>query len=116
MSLRKTDHGLMVFADPAADGAILEVKTLCCVHCGGHFPAKAPKDPQARFFTAEEARERQAAGKTLRGFCTRCCGPVCGPGCAECVPVEQYLENLEKGREENFRPLIVGIPNVLGDK
>lgn len=88
MALRQTEGGLLVFHDPEADRPILEVKTLQCVHCGGHFPV-CP-----------------GSGR-VRGFCQRCCGPVCGPGCAECVPTDLLLENLERGRPEGFRPVVV---------
>lgn len=85
------DNGLMTFVDPGADRPILEVKTLQCVHCGGHFPCQP------------------GSGK-IRGFCMNCNGPVCGPGCAECVPVEQLLENYEQNRPENFRPTMGAVP------
>lgn len=84
MTLR--DNGLMTLIDPGADAPLMEMKTLMCVHCGGHFPVKP-------------------GSGNVRGFCTSCSGPVCGPGCAKCVPLEQYLENLEKGRQEDFRPI-----------
>jgi hypothetical protein len=31
----------------------------------------------------------------------------CGRGCAACVPLEQYLENVEKGRPADYRPVVV---------
>lgn len=80
------DHGLITIVDPGADKPLLEQKMLQCVHCGGQFP------------------HQPGSGK-IRGFCMNCNGPVCGPGCAECVPVEQYLSNLENGREANFKPV-----------
>jgi len=58
------------------DGKVHEADMLQCVHCGGHFPIKA------------------GSGIT-RGFCTRCNGPVCGRACAECVPLEKWLEQRE---------------------
>jgi hypothetical protein len=57
---------------------IKEVETRKCVHCGGHFHVSP------------------GSGR-IRGWCVNCAGPVCGPQCAECVPEEQLLENLEKG-------------------
>lgn len=86
--LRKTEHGLIVIADPSSDRPLLEVKTVQCVHCGGHWIP------------------RPGSG-TVRGWCQSCAGPVCGPGCSDCVPVEQYLENMEKGMPADFRPIVV---------
>lgn len=51
--------------------------TLQCVHCGGHWV------PQ------------KGSGK-VRGFCRRCMGPVCGPQCAVCTPLEKWLDHVEK--------------------
>lgn len=81
------DAGLIIVSDPGADKPILEIGTVQCVHCGCHYPV------------------RPGSGK-IRGFCMRCNGPICGPGCAECVPTEQMLENIEKGRPLNYRPII----------
>ena len=38
-------------------------------------------------------------------FCGECNGHVCGPGCPSQVPFEQWLENMEHGRELDFRPI-----------
>lgn len=113
MRLNKTDHGLITIVDPGSDTPVLEVRMLSCRHCGGQFPAKPMKDVLARFYTAEEARQRQAKGKTLRGWCMSCQGPICGPGCAECVPLEQYLENMEQGRPDSFRPVVASVPREI---
>jgi len=86
--LRCTDHGLATWTDPGSDKPILEKRTVQCVHCGGHF---IPEPGSGR----------------VRGFCFQCAGPICGPGCVECVPTDVYLENLEKGRPPDFRPIIV---------
>lgn len=91
MGLRKTEAGLIVVSDPGSDKPMLEAKTLQCVHCGGHWIP------------------RPGSG-ILRGFCMNCSGPICGPGCAKCVPTEQYLENMEKGRPIDFRPIIASVP------
>lgn len=41
-----------------------------------------------------------------------CSKVTCGQEkCLECVPLEQYLENVEKGRAENFRPIIGAVPS-----
>ena len=86
--LRKRYHGLIVESDPGADRAVSEVPTLQCGHCGGHFEV------------------RPGSGK-VRGWCMNCARPVCGPGCEACVPVEQMLENMERGRPLDFKPIIV---------
>ncbi len=86
--LRKTEHGRATWMDPGADRPLLEIKTVMCCHCGGHF------------------QPEPGSGK-IRGFCFTCMGPICGPGCQECVPLEQYLSNLEAGRDPSFRPIIV---------
>lgn len=87
MAKLRRDAGYAVLIDPGADKPILETKTLQCKHCGGHFVP------------------RPGSG-IVRGFCMNCNGPICGPGCAECVPTEVLLENYEKGRPENYRPIV----------
>lgn len=89
--LRNTDSGLIVVSDPGADRPLAEVMTLQCAHCGGHW---VPQPGSGR----------------IRGFCQRCCGPVCGPGCAACVPLEQLLENYEQGRPLDYRPIVASVP------
>ena len=43
-----------------------------------------------------------APGKTKgRGWCGNCMGYVCGQSCANCVPWERQLENIEAGLPEN---------------
>jgi hypothetical protein len=81
------EAGRITLSDPEKDKPLLEVATLQCCHCGKHW---AP---------------RPGSG-IIRGFCTRCMGPVCGPGCAKCVSIEQELENMEKGRPLDYRPII----------
>jgi len=73
-------------------GEIIEAATLQCVHCGGHWQVQP------------------GSGK-LRGFCFRCNGPVCGPGCAECVPMEAMLEIMEGTR--NPTSVSVAVPSKL---
>lgn len=80
------EAGLITVVDPGKDKPILEVATLQCVHCGKHW---VPKPGSRR----------------IRGTCGRCHGPICGPGCIECVPKEQQLENMEQGRPMRFRPI-----------
>lgn len=82
--------GFATFCDPGADRPLLELGTAQCCHCGGHFPI------------------RPGSG-TIRGFCQQCNGPVCGRSCEMCVPTEQLLENMEKGRAWDFRPIVVGV-------
>lgn len=72
------EAGLATFTELGADRPALEIPTARCCHCGGHFPI------------------RPGSGH-VRGWCQNCMGPVCGPSCDACVPVDQYLENLERG-------------------
>ena len=88
VGLRRTEYGLVTLIDPGADKPLAELPTLCCVHCGGHW------------------LPRPGSGN-VRGWCGNCAGPVCGPGCAACVPAEVLLENIEEGRPLDFRPVIV---------
>lgn len=71
------ENGLITVFDAAGDVAS-EIPMLQCVHCGSHFP-------------------RQPGSGKVRGWCVRCHGPICGPGCAACVPYEQQIENIEAG-------------------
>lgn len=101
------EAGLITISDPGVDRPTLEIMTVQCVHCGGHFPLKPPKLIVERL-TVLEAQFYEELGRKVRGFCQRCNGYVCGPGCAKCVPTEQLLENYEKGRAEDFRPIVSG--------
>jgi hypothetical protein len=51
--------------------------TLMCVHCGTHWVP------------------RKGSG-IVRGWCMSCSGPVCGPRCRVCVPMEKMLDLAEK--------------------
>ena len=79
--------GYTILSDPIE--GIIEADTLQCVHCGCHWQV----NPGSR---------------KIRGFCPTCIGPICGPNCVKCVPVEQRLENMEAGRPIEFRPIIIG--------
>lgn len=60
---------------------------------------------------------QKGSGK-LRGFCQQCMGFVCGPQCAECVPIERRIENMEAGRPENTpAPVKILVPSgaIWGD-
>lgn len=80
------ESGYLVVMDPGSDKPILETATVQCVHCGGHW---VPQPGSGR----------------VRGFCTNCNGPICGPSCQQCVPAEQLLENLERGVCASHRPI-----------
>lgn len=84
------ESGRIIVSEPGVDRAIDEYGTAQCVHCGGHFPIKP------------------GSGK-IRGFCSNCNGPICGPACAKCVPAEQEIENIEAGRPLDFRPTRVPV-------
>lgn len=79
------EAGTITICDPGSDKPILEASTLQCCHCGRHWVP------------------RPGSGNT-RGFCFKCNRPVCGPKCAECVPIEQLLENIEAGRPDEYTP------------
>ena len=68
-------------------------------NCGGHF---ARPD-----MTAEIGSQRAKILRVGRGWCINCNGYICGASCLKCVPVEQYLENIEHGRPDDFVPVQV---------
>ena len=82
----------ITITDP--EGPTIEADLVACVHCGCHFPIKP------------------GSGKT-RGFCGRCNGPVCGPACAACVPIERWLENREQGKPDDYRPVRVSLGGIV---
>ena len=75
------------------DGPETRQPTLQCVHCGCHWVASP------------------GSGR-VRGYCMNCNGPVCGPGCSKCVPMEQMLENIEQGRALDFKPIRTNVPGL----
>ena len=77
------EAGRVTVSDPGSDRPLFEAATLSCCHCGCHW---VPVPGSGR----------------VRGYCQNCAGFVCGPGCATCVPVEVYLENVEKGRPDDW--------------
>lgn len=103
------DNGLVTYVDPGADQPVVELMTTKCCHCGGHFFLKPPKE-LLQIVTPFEAAALEQDGKTVRGFCPNCNGYVCGPQCAACVPEELYLENLEKGRPADYKPIRTFVP------
>lgn len=69
------------------EGKVTHQPTLMCCHCGNTWIAK------------------KGSGKK-RGLCLCCHGFTCGdPGCDNCVPFEQQLENVEAGRDIHYRPI-----------
>lgn len=86
--------GVILISNPDSGQQLQELPTVACVHCGFNWV------PQP------------GSGK-VRGWCTRCNGPVCGPGCAECVPKEQQMLNMEMGRAPRTPgPTQVNVPSV----
>lgn len=108
--LAHTEDGWSSFSNPEGDVPFLELATLQCKHCGGHF-FKKPGSLIKSFLTTDEAKRREAEGKSVRGWCQNCNGPICGPSCAECVPADLYLTNLEKGRNPEFKPICAAVPH-----
>jgi hypothetical protein len=86
MTLKRA-AGYVTIIDPGSDKPIMEADTLQCVHCSQHWWP-------------------QPGSGIVRGLCYACNGPICGPGCAKCVPTEVLLENYEKGRELDYRPIV----------
>ncbi len=79
------------------DGKIERGATVQCCHCQGTW-----------FWAPGSGR--------MRGWCQNCMGFVCGPACAECVPLEVRLENIEAGRPElTPAPVRVFVPPGVGD-
>lgn len=76
------ESGVIILSDPDSGRQLQEIPTIQCVHCSRHWVS-------------------QPGSGRIRGWCTRCNGPVCGPGCAECVPKERQLENMEAGLPAN---------------
>ncbi len=97
----KAVQGVATFTALDADKAALTIDTVACCHCGGHFPTP-------RFEAGVAAR----ASRVGRGYCANCDGYVCGKSCANCVPTDLYLTNLEKGRPADFRPVSVYVPTI----
>ena len=104
MGLGKRESGLATLIDPGADRPLLEIPTVMCVHCGGAFP---------RPDLGPGAGARQS--RIGRGFCQNCNGYVCGRACAECVPVEVYLSNIEAGASGDHKPICVPTRIYTGD-
>jgi hypothetical protein len=78
-------HGYVAFGDRS--GRLRESDTLQCCHCGRHWVV-------------------QPGSGRKRGFCLRCGQVTCGGAeCAECVPQELRLENVEQGRAAGHRPI-----------
>lgn len=71
-------HGIAFTVDPET-GAMIEVETKQCCHCGLHWEVVP------------------GSGK-VRGYCMKCNGWFCGPHCCECVPIEKQLEIMEGTR------------------
>lgn len=92
------ESGEITITDPGADKPIAVAGTLQCCHCGTHW---IPQPGSGR----------------IRGWCSRCNGPVCGPGCAECVPHERQIENIEAGRDVlTPLPASIVVPGIDGLK
>jgi hypothetical protein len=70
-------------------GKVVMQDTVQCCHCGGHFLVTP-------------------GSGTRRGFCCCCGHATCGKErCDPCVPSEQWLENQEQGKPDDYRRIIV---------
>ena len=84
--LRRTEAGVMVWTLKGSDKQF-RVKTQQCGHCGRHWE-----------YTVHSGR--------TRGWCQNCAKPYCGPNCVKCVPLERYLESIEKKIDVDKLPVI----------
>lgn len=89
------ERGLVIEQELGSDRILSETPMAQCVHCGGQFPIPSLRKCVGTIYDAATALNLEQQGKASRGWCMNCNGPVCGPGCAECVPVERYLAILE---------------------
>jgi hypothetical protein len=81
----------VLISTPEGSDKVVCTDTIMCCHCGRHW------------------LYQPGCGKK-RGRCLRCNGFTCGSRkCDTCVPLEQRLENWEKGAAEDHRPIIVAV-------
>jgi hypothetical protein len=77
-----------------------EIEFVSCCHCGRQHPVR-------------QSIELLAKGREVLGYCARCNGVHC-PSCAECVPAERQLENIEAGRSPlDVSRVTVAIPRAI---
>lgn len=82
------EDGELTFTPLDSDKKVT-VGTMCCAHCNRHWIY-------------------QPGSGRRRGWCGRCAAFTCGSDkCSKCVPIEQWLENVEGGKPEDFRKIIV---------
>lgn len=98
---------------PYEDDKPITIPMQQCVHCGFTFPAPRFQRLITRFVTPEQAKILQIHGETIRGFCYRCSGPICGPQCLECVSIEEQLDNIEAGRDALTKKISVSVGGVV---
>lgn len=92
----RTKYSGELITTPHGGDKAIRQGTLSCVHC-------------------QQTWVHQPGSGKIRGFCTRCNGPICSAECAEkCVPLEQMIENIEHGRELDYRPIRVNVLSSLG--
>lgn len=84
--------GSILISTPNDSDRSVEISMVQCCHCGRHTP-----------YVPGSGRRR--------GFCMRCARLTCGdPRCDACLPIEQWLENREAGRPDDFYPTQVSVP------
>ena len=77
-----------------SDAPTVTADTLQCCHCAMHYVVV------------------KGSGKK-RGWCMVCNKPTCGQAkCEACLPWEQMLENIESGRDLNYKPIRASVPDV----
>ena len=81
----------------AVGGVVQEIDFVMCCHCGAHHAYRSTLDAHLR-------------GEQRLGFCQRCNAPRCLT-CAECVPLDAQLANVEAGRHHAApRPVSIVLP------
>lgn len=106
MGLAKTDFGHVTYTPLGSDRPAAVIATRQCCHCHRHWIAK-PSALIVKALMPNEAAEVVAQGRAVRGVCGKCGGIFCSPECAPCVHRDQKLENIEAGRDENYKPIRV---------
>lgn len=87
-----------------------QVDFVACVHCQRIWPLATTLAVQ---LLAQASYHRGVVPEREFGFCQRCNGITCpGAKCQKCVPIEQWCDNVERGRPADYQPTRVAFPIV----